>query len=280
MTTNMNTNIIKTPRRLSVSTWSLKRELGAPSFYGVGDELPAHTHRRDALLQLPAKLRNFGIQALELCHFHLPSRDENYLVELRAALQESEIELWSFLVDDGDLSDAENGAPSREWIEDWFETASALNAKNVRVIGGKSDGDGAMPRSVEAFQVLDVAAQAHNLRLLTENWSGVLATPHGVRELLEMMEGRVGLCFDFGNWDSFGKDKYDALREIAPFAESCHAKAHFETNQNIDAKDYTKCLDILREAEFSGPFTLIFDSDGNEWRGLEIERELVRPYLT
>lgn len=276
---NTNMNIIKTPRRLSVSSWSLKRELGAPEFYGVGDELPFRSHRRDALLQLPAKLRDFGIQTLELCHFHLPSREENYLAELRDALQKSDIELWSFLIDSGDISHAENGAHDAQWIEDWFSVAQKLNAKNARVVGGRTDGDGALQRACDAFRVLDVAAQTHNLRLLTENWSGVLATPNGVRELLETLEGRVGLCFDFGNWDALGEGKYDALQQIAPFAESCHAKAHFETNQNIDRRDYARCLDLLRAANFSGPFTLIFDSAGDEWRGLEIEREIVRSYL-
>ena len=266
-----------TPRRLSVSTWSLKRELGTPDFYGIGEELPHASHRRDALLRLPAKLKNFGIDTVEICHFHLPSYGDTYVQELRASLTESNIELWSFLVDDGDITHPENGEHDMIQIGDWFAVAEKLGAKNVRVIAGKTRDDGALNRSRDALRVLDETAQKHRLRLMTENWHGVLETPRDVSELLEKMDGTLGLCFDFGNWN--GENKYCDLKEIAHLAESCHAKAHFE-GTHIDRKDYVHCLDILREADFSGPYTLIFDGDGDEWRGLEIEMELVRPYLS
>lgn len=272
----------QTPRRLSVSSWSLKRELGAPDFYGVGDQIPTRSHQRDALLKLPAKLANFGIQTLEICHFHLPSREQSYLQELRASLRESEVEIWSLLVDDGDVTHLENGARDAAWIGDWIPAAHALGAKRMRVLAGQASDDKAINRSCDALRVLDEAAQEHAIRLMIENWSGVTSTPRGVSELLGRLEGTVGLCFDFGNWD--GREdkittKYDDLKQIAPLAESCHAKAHFDTGQRIDRRDYARCLDIVREADFSGPFTLIFDSDGDEWRALETEMKIVEKFL-
>ena len=39
-------------------------------------------------------------------------------------------------------------------------------------------------------------------------------------------------------------------------------------------------LDLAKEAGFTGPYTLIYDSSGgDEWKGLAIERDLVAPYL-
>jgi hypothetical protein len=47
---------------------------------------------------------------------------------------------------------------------------------------------------------------------------------------LTLLQNRVGLNFDFGNWN--GDGKYQRLKQIAPLAESCHAKAHFSNGKS------------------------------------------------
>jgi sugar phosphate isomerase/epimerase len=133
-----------------------------------------------------------------------------------------------------------------------------------------------MAQSVEALNVLAEEAQKLGIGLLTENWFDLTGTPAAVVELLEAMQGRVNLMLDFGNWK--GASKYDDLKQIAPFAKSCHTKAAFQNGQ-IDREDYVKCLEITREVGFNGPYTLIYDSGGDEWAGLSTEREAVMPYL-
>ena len=63
--------------RLSVSTWSLHRQLGKPGFTGPAHDMqiPIETHDKGpiSLLELPAHVAEFGIRTLEICHFHLPS---------------------------------------------------------------------------------------------------------------------------------------------------------------------------------------------------------------
>ena len=115
---------------------------------------------------------------------------------------------------------------------------------------------------------------------MSQSVSGLplLSTPNAVSTVLDHFGGKVGLCFDFGNWD--GPDKYENLQAIAHYAKSCHTKAHFFENGEIDREDYVKCLDITRVANFSGPYTLIYDGPNNdEWHGLNVELEVVRPYL-
>ncbi len=101
----MNMNIIKMPRRLSVSSWSLHRALGAPEFYGVGQAILRASHDRGALrvLDLPQQLAEFGISTTELCHFHLPSVEADYLRQMREALEKFDVELWALLVDEATL---------------------------------------------------------------------------------------------------------------------------------------------------------------------------------
>jgi sugar phosphate isomerase/epimerase len=267
-----------TPRRISVSTWSLHRTLGAPQIYGVSEEIPTESHTPDALLKLPAQLADFGIHTVEICHFHLLTRDEAYLQQLRASLENACVELWSFLVDGGDVTHEQHGARDMQWIADWFPVAQALGAKRVRVAAGKTTSGDAISRSSAALRILAAEAKAHDLRLMTENWFDVLSTPQAVLALFENLGDDLGLCLDFGNWS--GANKYADLKAIAHLAESCHTKAHFEDNQQIDRDDYARCLDITREAGFSGPYTLIYSSPGDEWCGLEIEMEVVRPYLS
>jgi hypothetical protein len=98
-----------------------------------------------------------------------------------------------------------------------------------------------------------------------------------VRDLLEEMEGQIGLLLDFGNWK--GDRKYADLAQIAPFAASTHCKAHFPEAGQMDQDDFTRCLNICRDAGFSGPHSLIFDGPGDEWDSLDQMQEIVLPYV-
>ena len=278
-----NTNAINQGPRLSVSTWSLHRQLGRPDFYGPeeGKQIPVTTHGRGEvpLLELPARVAEFGINTLELCHFHIPSLDKGYLNELRGALQAANVELFSLLIDHGDITHPEHADRDLVWIGEWIEIAGLLGATCTRAIAGKASASTeALEMSRNGLQKLAARAEANGVRLMTENWFSVLSTPENVLTLLDSLEGKVGLCLDFGNWQ--GDTKYTDFEAIAPRAESCHTKAHFPAPGEMDKADYVRCLDLTQAAGFSGPHTLIYDGPGdNEWEGLTIEREVVQSYL-
>jgi sugar phosphate isomerase/epimerase len=273
----------KAAPRVSVSTWSLHRTLGDPVKYGAeqGTNIPVETHGRGSLslLELPAHLAEFGIHTLEICHFHLPSLDKGYLAELRAALEAAHVELFSLLVDEGDMTHPQLAEQNWQWIASWVDVAAQLGAKRMRAVAGRSQPSAeTVDMSVRGLQRLVERTQAQGLRLMTENWLELLSSPDVVRQVFERLEGNVGLCFDFGNWG--GPTKYEALQQIVQWAESCHAKAHFEPAGEMDRVDYERCFEITRMAGFSGPYTLIYDGpDADEWRGLQREKEVVAPYL-
>lgn len=270
------------PARLSVSSWSLHRALG-PVYWDKPED-PRHEPTMPygpgsiTLLELPAKIAAMGIHTLEICHFHLISRDEVYLSKVRDALDDAGVQLFSLLIDDGDITHPEHAERDLEWIEGWLETAGILGAERARVIAGKTTGEWALERSYFGLNHLADVAKAHNVRLMTENWFGVFDTPEAVHEVMGKLDGRAGLCLDFGNWS--GENKYDALASIAPYAESCHAKCSFDPPLSPDREDYERCLDITSQASFDGPYTLIYDGpDDHEWAGLKLEVEMVAPYL-
>ncbi len=268
--------------RLSLSTWSLHRMLGpvywdSPARPSPDPEEP-YGPGCMTLLELPAQLTRMGIYTLEICHFHLPSRDPVYISELHSALDDAGVELFSLLIDDGDITHPEYGPRDLRWIAEWLETAGALGATCARVIAGKTVDDEALDRSRDGLRQLASAAESCNIRLMTENWFSVMAKPQSVYRLLDALEGRVGLCVDFGNWK--GLTKYDDLMRIMPLAESCHAKCHFAAQMEADTEDFIHCLDISREAGFKGPYTLIYDGPSDdEWAGIKLERQLVLPYV-
>lgn len=273
---------MSTPR-ISVSSWSLHRQLGKPGFTGPAHDMqiPAETHNKGPipLLDLPKHIAEFGINTMELCHFHLPSVEKTYLFELRAALQDADVELFSLLIDEGDITHPSNAERDIAWIEKWIDIAGELGAKCARVIGGKAEPTKeTLRQSQNVLSKLTERADTAGIRLMTENWFSIFSTPENVMAILDQLDGKVGLCLDFGNWR--GEAKYTNLAEIAPLAESCHTKAHFTAPREIDKEDYIQCLELTKNAGFSGPHTLIYDGPSDdEWEGLAIEREVVNPYL-
>lgn len=265
--------------RIAVSTWSLHRHLGTtypheiPTEIGTVEE--TYGPGTESLLDLPSALHNHGYRRMELVSFHLPSRDPLYLGELRDQLRVTGVTLQTLLIDAGDIADPVNGARDTRWIASWIETANALGAENARIIAGKQPpSKEALDRAVLALREIEDANAGSTVRLVTENWHALLPSAAEVNDLLDRLEGRVGLLMDFGNWT--GRDKYEQLAAIAGRAELCHAKAHF-VDGDLDAADYGRCIDLAEGAGYTGPYTLIFDSEVpvNEWDGLALERDFI-----
>ncbi len=271
---------LQTPRRVSVSTWALHPliQTCAPGRPGDPDaRLMGDAPGSLDLLEVPAALAERGFKTMELCHFHIPSRDPEYLVRFKAAREAAGVELWSLLIDDGDINDSENGDRDREWILSWIDDAHALGAKCARVIGGKQHPTQQnLMRTHEQLKRLAVDGYLREIHVLTENWYPTLSTPENVHQVLDGLEGAVGLNFDFGNWG--GESKYENLADIVEYAEGSHAKCDYRDGKP-DVEDFTRCLQIAADADYSGPFTLVYGEPGRVWESLDEQRELVRPYL-
>ena len=250
--------------RLGVSTWSLHKSIDAGT----------------PLMDIPAQTAAHGLSKLEVCHFHFPSTDADYLTQFRGELDKSGVEFYTLLIDEGDLT---HPAPAERekvvaMMQHWIEVAAACGAKRVRVIAGDAaPSEEALRLSETGLNEVVGHADAHGIRVVVENWHPLLDQPAEVVTLLEDMQGRVGLKLDFGNWP--GERKYADLPQIAPLAECTHAKASFASPGEMDRADFTRCLDICRDANFAGPHILIFDSPGDEWESLDQMRQVVQSYL-
>jgi sugar phosphate isomerase/epimerase len=257
----------------NVSTWSLHRTLGrfaAPdSAYLGGPFMPVPPESAGlTLLDLPAELKRHGYDAVQICHFHLPERSPGYLRQLSGALDTAGIALEMLLIDDGDPTDDR----SEPWLNEWLNVAAALGAKRARIMAGRAAPTPELIRT--AAQRLVRLADAHpEVRIVTENWLGMMPDAQAVRSFLAETGDVVGLLIDLGNWR--GPGKYDELAAIAPLAESCHAKCHVADGE-LGAEDFRRSLRVLKDAGYAGPLALIYDGpDADEWTWLGREQALV-----
>lgn len=261
----------------AVSTWSLHRTLGKyigkDSAFGGGPFMPqAADANPDALLMLIPELKKHDYPALQICHFHLESREPDYLHKVRMQLETHGITLDALLIDDGDLS-AEDAEQQLAWYDNWLDAARLLGAKRARICAGRSAPTDALLR--RSGKLLAQLANRHpDVRIVTENWMEMIPDARSLFSVLEAAGNDVGLLIDLGNWS--GSAKYDQLELIADRAETCHAKCAF-TEDGPDVDDFRQALGILKEAGFRGPLALIYDGpDPDEWAGLDTEWGIVR----
>ncbi|MEZ4611933.1 MAG: TIM barrel protein [Caldilineaceae bacterium] len=215
--------------------------MGRPPIYGPDTAQPAWTPPADALplLDLPAKLADFGIRTLEICHFSLPST-VGYLADLRAALDHAGVELWSLLIDGGDITHPEHGARDLAWIEDWLPVAAALGARNVRAVAGMQPPTPVtVDRSVTALRRIMDAAEQHGVHVMTENWHALMDGPDVVTEI-RPAAGRRGPLFRLRQLALPGQIRGPGRHR--PVRRSCHAKCALDAAGTPDAADYARCL--------------------------------------
>jgi sugar phosphate isomerase/epimerase len=251
-------------RRLAISTWTLHGQL-----QGQLD-----------LLDLPAQIAEHGVQALEICHFHLPSTTPDYLAKLRAACQTAGVETYSILIDTGDITapDADRRAADLQTIRDWIDVAAELGAGRVRVVAGMQ------PPTPEIIQLsasnlreLAHYAAERGVKTITENWHATSLDPRALLSILDQCQGAVGLCADIGNAE--GPDKYATLAQLLPRASSIHFKARYTPDLRIEEADFTRCVELIEAADFQGIVTLIYGDTDREWAAVDQLGEALGPLV-
>jgi sugar phosphate isomerase/epimerase len=241
--------------RYAVSSWSLDGLL----------------QRGVPLLEIPAQCQQHGITTLEVCHFHLPSTDAPYLQELRNRLADAGVELFSVLIDAGDIAapDPAQRATDTAFTRNWIEIAATLGAGRVRIDAGQQPPNPeVIQRSAEQLHILAQYAGSRGVAVSTENWRATSKQPEALLAILDACPSPIGLCVDTGNAEAT-LDKYQALTQLLPRATSVHFKARYTPAGLTDNDDVERCLALFRAADFDGVITLIYDRKQREWEGIE-----------
>lgn len=280
--------------RVSVSSWSLHRGLGSVwlDSFDADKRTSPNPSAAMSLLQLPALAAQHGINTLELCHFHFPSRDGGFLSELAAEARNADVELYSILIDDGDITAPDPKVREEQvaWIQGWIDTASALGAAAARVIAGEASipANGADPKANESIrlsadQLTNLYAYGQNcgVKVFTENFRPLSLKADHLIAILDLCDGQITICADFGNFK--GPDRYAEFAKIAPYATSAHAKAQYQDDGTIIPDDLAGGIQVLKQSGFAGPLSLIFDqpmiAGRTEWDYLDAMKKVADVHL-
>ncbi|MCB0113862.1 MAG: TIM barrel protein, partial [Caldilineaceae bacterium] len=173
---------------------------------------------------------------------------------------------------------------------EWIDVAAKLGASHARVVAGYTpvarDGRNLKFHAVIQLsatylrQLADYAAD-QSVRVITENFRETGGRAEQLLAILELCEGKVGLCADFGNFK--GPGKHAELAALFPHADSAHVKAEY-IDGRIDGAELGQVLSLLSGAGFDGPMSLIFDGalqpGETEWDNLVSLREEVLSHIS
>lgn len=275
---------------LSVTTWSLHRQLGPLRWTRWDAKAGRHATEIQtqpetlSLLELPAALAERGFKAADVCHFHIPDTGGTYLERLRRAFQEADVRFYTLLADYGDISspDEARRRADIEWTKGWIDIAAAVGAERVRVVAGEADPADrkALDRSAEALRELADYAAARKVRVATENFKSLTSTADNCLYVADACGGpeRIGFISDFGNLNA--STKYEALSRIIPISDNIHAKAATDADGIPDRDELIRCMELVKAAGYEGPVTVVYDGPGDMWEGIERVSDVLSPYLS
>jgi sugar phosphate isomerase/epimerase len=268
----------------STSSWTTHGLLGqvryqhnidGTSFLKSGDPAAGMS-----LLDLPAFIAKDGIPKIEICHFHLPTINSDYVAQLKNALQDAGLTLENILIDRGNLSDPDD-ATWRAEIElgkMWFRITADLGGNGCRVdCGTEPPTPAAKARSAAALQELADYAVTLGIKLTTENFRQTSVQPDDLLEIISMVDRPLNLCVDFGNANKTS-DKFGTLKKLMPLGTSIHCKGEYADGQ-LDRADLHQAL-ALMGADFAGFVTLIVDETEREWEKTLELRDAIDQYFS
>lgn len=256
--------------QIAISSWTVHGLLGQvwyePDVNGLMVNQNEGHSASLALLDLPAYMAKDGIYVLELCNFHLPSITDDYLTQLKSAMESAGVTLANLLIDTGNLSELDNAKwqADVEQAKRWQDVAVKLGAVGTRIdCGTEPATPETIKRSAEALRELVDYGTSIGLETTTENWRTTSVEPENLFKIMEQADRPMKLCVDFGNAEKTS-DKSATLEALMPHANSIHCKGHFD-GASLDVDEFKQSLAWVKQANFSGHISLIHNDTDDEW---------------
>ncbi len=224
---------------------------------------PSHS-----LLELPAEIAAHGYDCYDLSMLNLPSVDRGYLAEVRAAFEDSKVEIFQLLIDTGEVGspDPDERQAGIDHTMFFIEVAAQLGASGVRYVPGDSPATPEnMGATAAAFRALYDFAQSYGLKVATENYRVFTTDADSLLQLVELSERDYGWIADTGN--PKGPGKYDGLEKLFKGATSMHAWWLPNEDGQPDYEEFRRCLTMARDKGFDGPVMLhgVYAMDSFAW---------------
>lgn len=264
----------------STSSWTLHGRLGQARYEHTLDGrswLKSGSKNPDmSLLELPAFVAKDDIPKVELCHFHFPSVESDYLAKLKEAIEKAELTLENLLLDTGNIATPDPSQLEQEIAiaKMWIDIAAEVGAKGCRIAcGTEPPREHTKEQVIEVLQELNDYASSKGVVITTENFKETGLQADDLLEIISRTNRPLKLCIDFGNAAKSG-DKYGTLQKLMPQGTSLHCKGEYQDNQ-LDRQELLHSLSLVNSAGFSGFVSLVYDGTENEWeKTLELRDEI------
>lgn len=202
--------------------------------------------------------REFGIGGLELVNSFFPSPQYRYCKDLRKRADDLGVKILLIMCDaEGDMSHPDKAARVQAVRNHrkWVDIALTLGCHSIRCNSGRAKtGDrDAISRCAESFAALVAYARPDNLNVIIENHGGLSSDPGSLIAVMKKVDDPLfGTLPDFGNFPA-GVDRYDAVRQMMPYAKAVSAKCYDFGDDGGETKiDYARMMKIVLDAGYSG----------------------------
>jgi len=180
---------------------------------------------------------------------------------------------------EGDLSSPDE-VKRNEAVENhkkWVDAAKFLGCHSIRVnTFGTNDPKEWIKSTEDGLRKLSEYAATKSINVLVENHGWLSSDAPKVVEVMKAVNmPNCGTLPDFGNWcvkrkdgEKWGEcieeypDKYQGTQLIMPFAKAVSAKSYDFNEKGDETKiDYTKMLQIVKDAGYSGYIGIEYEGD-------------------
>ncbi|WP_373071613.1 sugar phosphate isomerase/epimerase family protein [Zeaxanthinibacter enoshimensis] len=251
------------------------------------------------------KAKSWGFSGLEYVSqlYDKELKAANYSAEAMAAFVEKSnaaaekhgLKNVLIMVDgQGDLATSDKAARKKA-VENhykWVDAAAAMGCHSIRVnLSGSDNPEEWVANSVDGLTGLATYAKDKNINILVENHGGLSSNAAKLAEVMEKVNmENCGTLPDFGNfcikrnyaddgsWNCDEQyDIYKGVKELMPYAKAVSAKSHdFDEEGNETEIDYSRVLQIVKDAGYSGFIGVEYEGDGmGEEAGIMATKELL-----
>ena len=202
-------------------------------------------------------------------YFFPPDVDAKYLLEIKRHAYLRGVAIAGTAV--GNVFTHPEGAKRREQVEyvkTWIRHAAVMGAPHIRIFAGDvqkgSTIEEAGKNFLECYRECLVLAGEEGIFLGLENHHGIVAEADTLVRLVRAAESPwAGINLDSGNFKT--ADPYGDLAKIAPYAVNVQLKMMLQRKgePKKEATDIGRVLEILRQANYQGWFTLEYEEEDN-----------------
>jgi len=228
-----------------------------------------------------------GCAGAELTSYYFPPNvTDEYLVQCRHRAFLRGIAISGTAI--GNVWTHPKGSPEREKeiasSKAWIDKAVIMGTTHVRVFAGAAPKgmsmEDATANCISAYKECADYAGSKGITLGMENHGGIVAEPDNILKIMHAVDSPwIGINFDSGNYKT--EDPYADLAKIAPYAVNVQFKTEIQRkgSPTPEPSDYKRVIQILRDANYQGWFTLEFEGKEDPFENVPRVLAEVKPLL-